>query len=82
MPQRPRVPPPSAAYAPAAPTVLVVEDDARTRDLLVGLLDEEGYTAVGAEHGQAALDYLHTNPPAVLYVVEFIYAGPRWVAVL
>jgi CheY-like chemotaxis protein len=38
--------------------VLVVEDDAATREALLLFLEEEGYAAVGAENGQRALEVL------------------------
>lgn len=38
--------------------VLVVEDDRFIRESLLELLQSEGYTAVGSENGQEALDYL------------------------
>ncbi len=44
------------------PSVLIVDDAASIRNLLVGLLEDEGYPAVAVAHGQAALDYLHTHP--------------------
>ena len=42
--------------------MLIVDDDVRIRDLLVELLDQEGYTASAAADGQAALPYLDTHP--------------------
>ncbi|HLH14188.1 MAG TPA: response regulator, partial [Solirubrobacteraceae bacterium] len=51
---------------PAAPTVLVVEDDAATRDVLRRLLEKEGWTVVEAEDGRAALERLAHERPALL----------------
>jgi two-component system, chemotaxis family, chemotaxis protein CheY len=42
----------------AAPTVLVVDDDTNTRDLLKAQLSRQGCTAVEAGNGREALDYL------------------------
>jgi CheY-like chemotaxis protein len=38
--------------------VLVVDDDTSIRDLLEGLLEEEGYTVTTARNGREALDVL------------------------
>ncbi len=38
--------------------ILVVDDDPRTRNLLVETLAEEGYNAVGVDSGRAAMDLL------------------------
>ena len=38
--------------------VLVVDDDAATREGLVQFLEDEGYAAVGAENGKRALELL------------------------
>ena len=40
------------------PAVLLVEDDADTRDVVRALLDEEGYQTAVATDGQEAIDYL------------------------
>jgi len=57
--------------SPAAPPrVLIVDDEARIREVLVTLLEDEGYTAVAVAHGQAALDYLHTHPPPCCIVLD------------
>lgn len=40
------------------PFVLLVEDDAQTRESLVYLLEEEGFTLVTAANGQEALECL------------------------
>ncbi len=57
--------------SPAAPPrVLIVDDAARIRDLLVELLADEGYPAVAVADGQAALDYLHTHPAPCCIVLD------------
>ena len=44
-------------------TILIVEGDAPTADVLDLVLTEEGYTVVWAADGQAALDLLATVQP-------------------
>jgi len=44
------------------PTILVVEDDEFTRNVLLRELGEAGYTVVGAENGQQGLLRLYTDP--------------------
>ena len=57
--------------SPAAqPRVLIVDDDADIRDLLVELLDQEGYTASAAADGQAALAYLDTHPAPCCIILD------------
>jgi putative two-component system response regulator len=48
-----------------AAIVLVADDDAATRNLLSGLLKDQGYSVFGAQDGQEALDFLLTHDPAV-----------------
>jgi two-component system chemotaxis response regulator CheY len=48
----------SAGNGSAAPTVLIVEDDAATRRLYKFLLSNGGYTVLEAEDGQAAAELL------------------------
>ena len=50
--------------------MLIVDDEARIRDLLVELLDEEGYTAMAVAHGQAALDEQHTHPAPCCIILD------------
>jgi len=47
-------------------SVLVVEDDELTREVLVSLLESEGFSVVSAEDGRQALEHLQTAPPAVV----------------
>ena len=47
----------------ANPRVLVVDDDATTRDLLLMVLEDEGYAADGAPDGQAQVPPLTEVPP-------------------
>ena len=53
-----------------APSVLVVEDYADTRDSLVVMLSMSGYLTVGVANGQQALDYLHSNPLPSLILLD------------
>ncbi len=52
------------------PSVVIVDDAARIRDLLVELLADDGYAAVAVADGQAALDYLHTHPAPCCIVLD------------
>lgn len=52
---------------PANTKVLLVEDDANERSLLMSLLEIEGYDVVAAKNGEEALEILNvTNPDFVL----------------
>jgi len=51
----PKPPPELPLQAPALGTILVVEDEAIVRMLLVDALEEQGYTVLEAEDGNAAL---------------------------
>ena len=46
--------------------VLVVDDHDETRNALVRLLHLGGYAVVTAPDGEAALDYLHRHPVALI----------------
>ena len=49
------------------PTILVVDDEPSIRDLIVAVLEEEGYLARGAHSGFAALDLVpELRPDLVL----------------
>jgi CheY-like chemotaxis protein len=45
-----------------APTILVVDDDADTRQSLAEVLEENGYRVVALEDGRKAYDYLAREP--------------------
>jgi PAS domain S-box-containing protein len=51
----PEMPPEPPPQAPGPGTILVVEDEAIVRMLLVDALEEQGYTVLEAENGNAAL---------------------------
>jgi CheY-like chemotaxis protein len=53
-------------------TILVVEDDAATRDALAMVLAAEGYSVVGAANGQEALSRLHTAPRPDLILLDLM----------
>jgi CheY-like chemotaxis protein/prolyl-tRNA editing enzyme YbaK/EbsC (Cys-tRNA(Pro) deacylase) len=53
--------------ANAAPTVLVVEDEAETNELFCRLMEREGYTCQGVEEGNRALEVAaEVRPSAIL----------------
>jgi CheY-like chemotaxis protein len=52
-----------------AATVMVVEDDALIREMVIEFLGGEGFTAIGAENGEEALQHLrkeHLQPALIL----------------
>ena len=51
---------------PGGGSVLVVEDDPDTRDMLARFLAKEGYAVTGAGNGRIALDLLHKHVPDVI----------------
>ncbi len=51
-------------------SVLIVDDEARIREVLVELLTDEGYDAVAVPNGQAALDYVHTHPAPCCIILD------------
>jgi CheY-like chemotaxis protein len=46
--------------------ILIVDDDAESREMLSELLTNEGYTVVRAENGRDALDYLSRSLPSLI----------------
>ncbi len=46
--------------------ILIVDDDAESREVLSELLAKEGYTVVCAENGRDALDYLSRSIPSLI----------------
>ena len=46
--------------------ILIVDDDAESREVLSELLAREGYTVVCAENGRDALDYLSRSIPSLI----------------
>jgi CheY-like chemotaxis protein len=47
-------------------TILVVDDEAAIRNLILAVLEDEGYRAIGAASGVAALELAPTDPPDVV----------------
>lgn len=52
--------------------ILVVDDDLSIRDLLVAVLTRDGYEAIAAPDGAAALTMLAENPDVVLIVLDWM----------
>jgi CheY-like chemotaxis protein len=57
---------------PAAPTVLIVEDDALTRRALSIILQGKGYRVQTAANGQAALEQLRAGPRPCLILLDLV----------
>ncbi len=53
-------------------SLLVVEDDEPAREALANLLRLEGYAVAEAGNGAEALDYLRTNPPPDLILLDML----------
>jgi CheY-like chemotaxis protein len=53
-------------------SVLVVEDDRNTRDLLCGVLEAQGYVAAGTANGVEALGWLRASAPPCLILLDLI----------
>jgi CheY-like chemotaxis protein len=46
--------------------VLIVDDDAPTRELVRGILENEGYSVAEAENGRVALQHLQEETPQLI----------------
>jgi len=55
--------------------ILVVEDDDDLRDNLCEVLEVEGFRAVGAVNGLAALKYLQAHMPPCLILLDLMMPG-------
>src|SRR5512146_1118624 len=66
----------------AAQHVLVVEDDADSRQTLVELLDEAGSVVVAASDGKPALTRLHTSKERLVALLDLNMPGMSGKAVL
>ena len=53
-------------------TILVVEDEDESRQVLMQILELEGFTVVGASNGAEAMDYLRTAEPPCLIVLDML----------
>lgn len=52
--------------SPSDATILIVEDDTPSREILVRMIREQGYRAAEAENGRVAMEYLEHNTPAMI----------------
>jgi CheY-like chemotaxis protein len=55
-----------------SPTVLIIEDDVDTRDMLSRFLELEGYTVHAAANGRQALEMLERDPSASVIVLDLM----------
>jgi CheY-like chemotaxis protein len=53
-------------------SILVVEDDAVTRDAVALVLQDEGYSVTGVANGQEALLHLRSTPPPNLILLDLM----------
>ena len=53
-------------------TILVVEDEDESRQVLMQILELEGFKAVGACNGVEAMDYLHTSDLPCLIIFDLL----------
>ena len=60
---------------PATKQILIVDDDAGSRDALTNVLQDEGFTVAAVGSGNAALDYLRSAPPPHLIVLDLVMPG-------
>jgi CheY-like chemotaxis protein len=52
--------------------VLIVDDDPDIREILVELLESEGYAAVAVGNGREALERLRQQPPATCILLDLM----------
>ena len=62
--------------APAAETVLVVEDEPMVRGFSVAALEEAGYLVLAAEDGPSGLALLDAHPEVKLLFTDVVLTGP------
>ena len=62
--------------------VLVVEDDDATREVLVDLLTDGGYTVYEAPDGKPALERLRAHPEGLVVLLDWMMPGIDGLAVL
>ena len=55
-----------------SPTVLIIEDDVDTRDMLARFLELEGYTVHAAANGRQALEMLEKDASASVIVLDLM----------
>ena len=56
----------------AAPTILVVDDDADIRDAMCLILEHNGYRATAASNGEEALRVLRAGRPVDLILLDMM----------
>ena len=54
--------------------ILVVDDDAGSRNALTTLLRDEGFTVIGVPGGREAMQYLRESPPQLI-VLDLMMPG-------
>jgi CheY-like chemotaxis protein len=62
--------------------VLIVDDDTLTREVLVDLLTEAGYTVYQASGGKPALDLIRTHSESLVVVLDLMMPGVDGLMVL
>ena len=76
----------TAALPGGSETILVVEDEAIVRELVVRILEELGYVILQAEHGMAALEMCRTRlQPIDLVLTDMVMpgmSGPEFIQTL
>ncbi len=60
---------------PAAPPILVVDDDSDVREALGEVLADEGYATRLFDSGRAALDFLHDGGAPSLILLDMMMPG-------
>lgn len=60
------------AAQPGARTVLIVEDDNSTREVLQSILEAEGYHVASVANGREAINYLHRNGRPCLILLDLM----------
>jgi DNA-binding response OmpR family regulator len=65
-PSYPSTPPSSTGAARGGSPILVVEDDTSILDMIVQILDAEGYPVVGAKNGVEGLAECERRPPSLI----------------
>lgn len=65
-----------------ATSVLVVEDDEGTREVLVYALTDAGYTVYQAPDGKPALERMRTHPEGLVVVLDLMMPGVNGLDVL
>ncbi len=71
----------SGSPQPAGATILVVDDEAMVRNMLVQYLSLRGYRALAAQHGEEALAIVRDSPPD-LALLDMYMPGMNGVEVL